>query len=218
MVLSRFERRLERLVEGAFSKAFRSGLHPVEIARRLVREVEVGRTLGVRGPVAPNAFAVRLAAADLARFETFLDALVGELAQAVREHARNEGYTFVGPVVVDIAEDPRLKLGSFKVTATIDSTIEGWGAALLLPDGGRLRLDEDSPTVIGRLPDCAVRLSDVQVSRHHAEIFRSSDGWHVRDLGSTNGTLLNGATVKDARLGDGDEITIGSTHLAFQES
>ena len=72
MGLQRFERRLERLVEGTFSKAFRSGgLQPVEIGRRLGREMDTGRTLGVRGTVAPNRFTVRISEADRARFEGF---------------------------------------------------------------------------------------------------------------------------------------------------
>ena len=76
MGLQRFERRLERLVEGAFGKAFRSGLQPVEIGRRLVREMDTGRTLGVRGTVVPNQFTVRVAEADLERFDGFHEALV----------------------------------------------------------------------------------------------------------------------------------------------
>ena len=76
MGLQRFERRLERLVEGGFGKAFRSGLQPVEIGRRLVRELDTRRTLGVRGTVVPNQFTVLLSEADLARFEGFHDALV----------------------------------------------------------------------------------------------------------------------------------------------
>ena len=102
MGLQRFERRLERLVEGAFNKTFRSGLQPVEIGRRFVREVDTGRTLGVRGTVVPNHFVVRLSPEDAERFAGFTDALERELQDAVREHARDEGYHFVGPVdVVD---------------------------------------------------------------------------------------------------------------------
>ena len=87
MGLQRFERRLERLVEGAFTKAFRSGLQPVEIGRRLVRELDAGRTVGVRGMVAPNRFSVWLSAEDAERFAGFMDALQRELQDAVREHA-----------------------------------------------------------------------------------------------------------------------------------
>ena len=98
MGLQRFERRLERLVEGAFTKAFRSGLQPVEIGRRLVREMDAGRTLGVRGRVAPNRFSVWLSPDDSERFSGFADALQRELQDAVREHARDENYHFIGPV------------------------------------------------------------------------------------------------------------------------
>ena len=107
MGLQRFERRLERLVEGGFGKAFRTGLQPVEIGRRLVRELESGRSLGVRGTVAPNRFTVRISEADRARFEGFQDALVAELTETVRDAARASNYRFAGPVEVSIAVDPR---------------------------------------------------------------------------------------------------------------
>ena len=75
MGLQRFERRLERLVEGTFSKAFRSGgLQPVEIGRRVGREMDAGRTLGVRGTIAPNKFTVWLSADDLESFSGFHEA------------------------------------------------------------------------------------------------------------------------------------------------
>src|SRR5256885_11814461 len=105
MGLQRFERRLERLVEGGFGKAFRSGLQPVEIGRRMVREMDAGRTLGVRGTVVPNQITVSLSTEDLERFAGFRDSLVAELADAAREHARDEGYHFSGPVEVTIAAD-----------------------------------------------------------------------------------------------------------------
>src|SRR5438445_3515180 len=84
MGLQRFERRLERLVEGTFSKAFRGGgLQPVEIGRRVGRQMDTGRTLGVRGTVAPNKFTIWLSRDDLERFSGFHDALARELADAV---------------------------------------------------------------------------------------------------------------------------------------
>ena len=83
MGLQAFERRLERLVEGVFTKAFRSGLQPLEIGRRLVKELDAGRTVGVHGVVAPNHFTVVLSPADYERFATFRDALASELADAV---------------------------------------------------------------------------------------------------------------------------------------
>ena len=88
MGLQQFEERLERLVEGTLAKPFRSNLQPVEIGRRLTREMDLHRRVGVRGLIAPNAFVVTLAPADVERFANFIDALSRELSDAAREHAK----------------------------------------------------------------------------------------------------------------------------------
>src|SRR6476620_12780549 len=94
--LQGFERRLERLVEGTFSKAFRSGLQPVEIGRKITRILDDERSMGVDGvPVAPNNIGVYLSTEDFDRFHSFADVLARELAELTREHAREEGYRFV---------------------------------------------------------------------------------------------------------------------------
>ncbi|HEX5097525.1 MAG TPA: DUF3662 and FHA domain-containing protein [Acidimicrobiia bacterium] len=217
MGLQRFERRLERLVEGAFTKAFRSGLQPVEIGRRLARELDAGRTLGVRGTVVPNRLTVMLSAEDTERFSGFHDALVHELEDAVREHARDEDYHFVGPVEVTLGVDERRRRGDLKVVAEIVADETGSVGSLVLPDGRRVRLGDDV-AVIGRLPECAVALSDPQVSRHHSEVRRAGNVYRVRDLGSTNGTMVNGAVIADQELHDGDEITVGNTMIRYEES
>src|SRR3569832_2352536 len=100
MGLQRFEPRLARLVEGAIGKAFRSGLQPVEIGRRIAREMDAGRTLGVRGTVVPNHFTITLSTEDTERFAGFNEALANKHADAARDHAREERYTFEGPVEV----------------------------------------------------------------------------------------------------------------------
>jgi hypothetical protein len=218
MGLQRFERRLERLVEGTFSKAFRSGgLQPVEIGRRLGREMDAGRTLGVRGTVAPNQFTVWLSNDDLERFSGFHEALARELADAAREHGRDEGYHFEGLIEVSLVLDETAKRGALRVDAEIVGGGAGTTSTLLLPDGNRVALGEE-PTVIGRTPDCAIALSDPQVSRRHAEVRRDDFGFRVVDLGSTNGTQVNGVAVKEQSLNDGDVIVVGATSLRYQES
>jgi hypothetical protein len=218
MGLQQFEQRLERLVEGAFAKAFRSGLQPVELARRLTREMDLHRTVGVHGLITPNHFRVALSSSDSERFQSFADALIRELADAVREHARDEGYSFLGPVEVELETDARQGQGEFLVAGEI---VEGPGGrpagALVLSDGSRIPLGEETVT-IGRLPDCEVALSDTNVSRRHAEIHLRDDHYVLVDLGSTNGTKVNGAGVKERVLGDGDEITLGKTQLRFEAS
>jgi hypothetical protein len=218
MGLQQFERRLERLVEGAFAKAFRSGLQPVEIGRRLTREMDLQRNVGVHGLIVPNHFKVAVSPSDHERFESFTDALVRELSEAVREHARDEGYHFVGPVDVEIEPDPGLGQGEFLVAGEL---VEGPGGAavgsLSLPDGRRVAIGDD-PVTIGRHPECEVVLDDTNVSRRHAEVRRSGDAYVLIDLGSTNGSKVNGAQVAQQALTDGDEITLGKTNLRFEAS
>ena len=218
MGLQGFERRLERLVEGTFNKAFRSGLQPVEIGHRVTRVLDAGRTLGVTGrPVAPNNVGIYLAPADFERFQSFAEALARELAEMAREHAREEGYQFVGPVTVTLVSDDTLKTGDFDVVAEIAEGAGGQVGSLVLPDGRRVRLGED-PTVLGRNSDCTVTLADPRASREHAEIRATADGFLVVDLGSMNGTHVNGVPVKEHVLHDGDEVAIGATTMRFEAS
>jgi len=218
MGLQQFEERLERLVEGTLSKPFRSSLQPIEIGRRLTREMDLHRRVGVRGLIAPNSFTVTLSPADVDRFANFIDALSRELADAAREHARIEGYAFVGPVDVQVYEGTRLRPGRFVVTAeVVEGPEEGPYAELVLPDGSRVALG-DGPVTLGRLPECDVVLNDPNVSRRHAEFRRTTGGVVVTDLGSTNGTRVNGAPVREQQLVSGDEVTVGSTTLVFELS
>ena len=218
MALQEFERRLERLVEGVFAKAFRSRLTPVELGRRIVREMDVHRTVGVRGLIAPNRFDVTLSPADHANLASFENALVNDLAAYAREHAKQERYSFTGPVDVNLSVDESLGTGEFVVDARM---LEGPGGgpvgAVVLRNGNRIQVG-DEPITIGRAPDCDVVLADAEVSRHHAEVRRADGGFVVVDLGSMNGTRVNGAGVRERALADGDEIAIGTATMRFETS
>ncbi len=217
MGLQRFERGVERLVEGIFSKAFRSGLQPVEISRRLAREMDLRRTVGVSGIVAPNRYSVVISEDDAERFESFQANLDRELVDSLREHARNERYSFMGPVTVDITTSDRLRAGTFEATGQVVAQAGGGPmGTLILPDGRRIELGAQ-PIAIGRLPNCAVNVSDPNVSRRHAEVRRNGNEFIVVDLGSTNGTRVNGSQVAgERRLRDGDVIGVGSTSITFE--
>ncbi len=218
MGLQGFEQRLERLVEGVFAKTFRSELKPVEIGRRLTRDMDLHRTLGVNGPLAPNHFTVALSPADSEQFDSFAEVFTRELAEAARDHARAEGYGFVGPVHVELHVDDSLTQGQFLVASTFQEAPGGAAVgSLFLEDGRRVEIGEQ-PLTIGRMPECDVVLSDPNVSRRHAEVRRQGNGFVVVDLGSTNGTRVNGAMVKERALVDGDEIMVGSTKLRFEAS
>lgn len=218
MGLQKFEGRLERIVDGTFSKAFRGELHPVEIGRRLTREMDLRRRLGVHGLIAPNYFEVSLSGADFARFESFIDALVRELEEAAREHARAEDYVFVGPVTVTAIEDPGLRRGRFSILSEVREGPSGLSAAsIVLADGERIVLGPEAVT-IGRLPESTVVVTDPNASRRHAEIRRVGNDVVVVDLNSTNGTRVNGAGIQERKLADGDEIVVGTTFLRFETS
>ena len=218
MGLQGFEQRLERMVEGVFAKTFRSGLKPVEIGRRLTRDMDLHRTLGVNGPIAPNHFTVAISPTDSEQFETYSDVLQRELAESARDHARSEGYGFVGPVHVELQVDDSLTEGQFLVGSAFQEAPGGAAVgSLFLEDGRRVEIGEQ-PLTIGRMPECDVALSDPNVSRRHAEVRRQGTGFVVVDLGSTNGTRVNGAGIKERLLNNGDEITVGATRLRFEAS
>ena len=172
----------------------------------------------MRGLIAPNIFAVTLSPQDATRFESFADVLARELGDAAREHARTEGYVFIGPVEVEIHSDPGMRPGRYRVAAEVREAPEGMpGASLVLPDGSRIILRSEK-IEIGRLPECTIVLSDPNVSRRHAEVRRQGGDVVVADLRSTNGTRVNGVAVRERVLQDGDEITVGTTTIRFETS
>ncbi|MST32841.1 DUF2662 domain-containing protein [Acidimicrobiaceae bacterium USS-CC1] len=214
MGLQQFERRLERVVEGVFARAFRSGLQPVEIGRRLTREMDLQRTLAPRGTLTPNHFVITLSPEDADRFAPIEDELVTELVSVARDHAAREDYVFIGPVIVELEVDEHLVEGTLDLASEMTRT--GGGATVVLGDGRRIPLGSN-PLVIGRLPECDVVLADGNVSRRHAEIRPHGDGWVLADLGSTNGTRLNGFRLTAPReLRSGDEIAVGNSLLHFE--
>ncbi len=217
MGLQQFERRLERLFEGVFAKAFRSGLEPVELGRRLARQMDRDRRVGPSGRrVAPNAFSYRLSPPDHERFASFEAVLCDELAEAAREHARAEGYAFLGRVAVWVVEDPRLSPGTFELDAEVRPAAGGGPVgSLMVPGGRRVSLDAESVS-IGRQDTCDVVLDDPTVSRNHAEVRRDGDGFEVVDLGSRNGTRVNGQGIARTRLADGDDLLIGAVPVRFE--
>ena len=218
MVLRNFEDRLERLVEGMFARAFRSGLQPVELGRKLVKEIDASRTLDVRGrTLAPNRFVIRVSPEDMQRFAQVQQSLVQELHATVREHANNEGLTFLGRVSVELSEDPDLKVGLFRVHPSYDERVllDEPNAWLEAPDGHQ-HFIKGGVSTIGRLSESDIVINDQNVSRRHAELHAVGDTYELVDLGSTNGSKVNGQRVGRHVLADGDQVTFGAITLRFR--
>jgi hypothetical protein len=213
------EHRLERIVEGVFRRS-RNSIRPIELGRRLIREMDDHRSVDVRGQrIVPNEFIVYLSPDDHAGFADIETALRTELVEACREYAREEGYHFMGPVSVELRIDNELRPGRFGIVSGLKQADPGSRpGTIVMPSGDRIGLDGPSHT-IGRLADCTVVVSDTNTSRHHARISRSGSGFVIADLNSTNGTFVNGERLTaDHRLADGDIITVGSVSLRFEAS
>ena len=204
------ERRLERFVDGAVGRFFRGGVRPVEIRHRLSREMADSRSVGVKGqPVVANHFLVELAEVDLDRFADVEESLVGELCDSVRQTARDEGWQFMGPVRVVLSSSSAVRAGQLQVEARMKEA-DGGAGVLHLANGQQVVLGAYRLT-LGRLPECTITFDDTNVSREHAEIRPDGDGFVIADLGSTNGTTVNGAAISQRRLDDGDVIALSST-------
>ena len=98
-VLQRFERRLEGMVEGTFARVFKSELQPVEVASAIQREMDERAAIVAQGrTLVPNDFVVEIAQSDSDRLDIYAESLGMELATLARDYAKEQGYSFVGPV------------------------------------------------------------------------------------------------------------------------
>lgn len=222
-VLDKFERGVERAVQGVFAKAFKSEVQPVELASALRREADTSAAVvGRDRTLVPNAYLISLGSADYERLESWEDALADELADAVTAHARQQRYAFIGPVTVGFEVDGELDTGVFRVRgARVKGTVAPATAATATPsrpvldvDGRRYQLT-GSVTVLGRGSEADIVVDDPGVSRRHVEIRLDGGSAVLRDLGSTNGTFVDGDRASTAHLVDGSTITIGRTRIRF---
>ncbi len=224
-VLQRFERRIESLLNGAFARAFRSEVQPVEIARALQRECDDKNAIVSRNrTMVPNAFIVELGATDHERLGGYSGALAEELASAVREHADEQRYSFVGPISVDFDLVDDLDTGMFRIrsaakagatTAHPQRGAQARGAPYIDVDGMRVALTGEV-TVIGRGSEADVRIDDPGVSRRHAELRLRDGRAQIVDLGSTNCVVVDGRRVDHAWLSDGTRIALGSVAVVYR--
>jgi len=213
MVLKKVENSLEKLFERTLSRPFKSALQPIEIGARLLREIDLTRRLSTQGPLSPNFIRIWLSPKDAERFDGFQKALITELEESVRQHALAEGYSFVGPVKVAIFVDDDVKSGDVLVKTAFEG---GSSEPRLLASDGRSFAIGTDPLIIGRSPAVAVVINDANVSRQHAEVWRTEQGVAIRDLGSTNGTFVNGFRVDAVSLSPRDDIQIGSLRFRIE--
>jgi Protein of unknown function (DUF3662)/FHA domain len=242
-VLQRFERRLEGLVEGAFARAFKGNVEPVEIAAALEREaLDKKAIVGAGRVLVPNEYVVQLGKADYARLSPYARQLGVELATMVQESATEQQWSFVGDVAVNLERVDDLETGVFHIRSNVvdvappeaqhtqviaaqprtPGTVGGNPRLVVSADGSSKEgVDRATPlltpvTIIGRGHDAQLRLSDPGVSRHHAQVELRGGAVWLEDLGSTNGTTLDGARVTvPMEMTSGQRIAMGSSVLLY---
>jgi hypothetical protein len=227
-IFARFEKKVEGAVSGAFARAFKGDVQPVEIAARLQRELDAEAKLLSRDKrLVPNEFKVGLSQHDHDKLAPYASTLNAELATALRNHARETGYVFNGPVKVAFELDSSLPTGRFTVDSEAVAGITPRSgrasetsinrAPLVLEVNGTRHPLQPPGLVIGRGTEADLRINDPGISRRHAQIRVNAAGPQVQidivDLGSTNGIVVNGHRVQQAALQEGSRIEIGSTRM-----
>jgi hypothetical protein len=248
-VLRSLESKIAGLVEGTFSRAFRSEVRPVEIARKLAREMEEHKSFSVSRTYVPNEYRVFLSPRDRERFAAYEEALASELGGYLLEHARRERLAMLSKPLIEFETDARLGLGEFGIQTRVvqpeqeearEPESDPMGRTMIYSNAGRvaepleerararqqtaLLLIEGRRMVVGpagvslgRSRQCDVVLDDPSISRQHAEIRPRGGSWVLTDLGSTNGSSINGRRIEQPEvIKPGDEIELGTLVLTFE--
>ena len=240
------ERSIENVFEGLFARAFKSGVKPLQLGRRLLQEVDQERDVDAQGRrVVPNSYLIQLSPADREGFADVEQTLLIELTAALREYIASEGYHVEGKARVALHTNPDLRKGRFRVESRniapdgaaepavppagdavpvlsvvpdVRSTFDHPPAVLTLSTGQRIELHEGH-YVIGRHLENDIVLNDTNVSRRHAEFVCAAGEVVVRDMGSTNGTRVNGVVISGEQLlQHGDVVTLGTSQVTFEAS
>ncbi len=228
-------------------------MRPVEIARKLAREMEEHKSVSLSRTYVPNEYRVYLSPRDRERFAGYEGALTAELAGYLLEHARRERLALLSRPVIEFETDDRLGLGEFGIQTRVvqipeepepasglEPAPEASGRTMIYSNAGRIaepleqRARIRTETVllviegrrmvvgaagatIGRSRQCDIVVDDPNVSRQHAEVRPRGGSWVLRDLGSTNGSSLNGRQIEGSEvLRPGDEIELGTAVIHFE--
>jgi FHA domain-containing protein len=214
-LLDNFEKGLERVVNGAFAKTFKSGLQPVEITAALRRELDTKAAVVARDRIlVPNKFAVHLAPRDYERMTAIGPTLIDEFTQLIQTHATAQHYQFAGGISIRLVDEPALSEGVVRIESSNLKGDVSWTPILDI-DGKRYPITK-SHTVIGRGAEADITVEDSGISRRHVEILWDGKRAQVNDLGSTNGSQLNGVPVTKAALPPDSVISLGRTRIVFR--
>ncbi len=221
----KFERGVESAVASVFSRAFQSELKPVEITSAVKKAMDTNSaTMSRDRIISPNDFVIRLSPKDRETMAQWSeDALTEEITLAVTSYATEQDYTLLGPVRIAFETDETLKSGSLQVEALIKrgavapATSSAQSGHPIIAIGPDRYLLTGAVTVIGRGSECDITVDDTGISRRHLEL-KTTPIVIATDLGSTNGSFVEGHKITAATLVDGNTITIGRTNIMFWNS
>ena len=147
-LLRTIESKIEGLFEGVFGRAFRTHVQPIELARKLVKEMDDHKNVSVSKVYVPNEYTVYLSPDDRKQFDGYEDALVGELQEYLAEHARREQYALLDTPVVKVTTDDDLAVGEFGIATRL---VAGEGEPAIAPPP-ELPVEQPAQTMIYRAP------------------------------------------------------------------
>lgn len=213
--LDKFEKGLERVVTGAFTKTFKSELQPVEIASAIRAEMDSKASILSRDRIlAPNTFTVHLGKADFERMATLGEPLITELTDLATRHALKQGFQFGAALAIKLVEDSTLTLGQIAVESSSHKLEVEWTPALDV--AGKRYLLSKSRTTVGRDDSADIPVDDGGLSRKHFEVLWDGKNAGIRDLGSTNGTRVNGQAVAEGPIAADTVIQAGRSEFVFR--
>jgi Protein of unknown function (DUF3662)/FHA domain len=213
--LENFEKGLERIVNGAFSKTLKSEIQPVEIAAAIRAEMDSKASILSRDRIlAPNTFSVSLATPDFKRMATLGESLISELTELSTRHAVKQGFQFGAALAIKLVEDQTLNMGQVTVRSTSQNTKVEWMPTLDV--AGKRFLLNKSHTSVGRDASADIQIDDNGLSRKHFEILWDGKNAAVRDLRSTNGTMVAGKKIDEVAIADNTLIQAGRSDFTFR--
>ena len=235
-LLDNLEQRLDRIVNGSFSKAFKSEVQPVELGAALQQEIDNRADTITGQTVVPNIFIIELGSVDHERLETYFETLSVELGALADAYSSEQRYTTVDSAHISFDLDSELETGVFRIRSTAAKRpADVIAASLVAQDAtpqvpltsftpeatpyltsitGEEFMITKSVTNIGRGVEADIQIDDTSVSRLHCAIVLGSEVL-VRDLGSTNGTVVDGARATESILRDGSIIKVGNITLTY---
>ena len=213
--LENFEKGLERVVNGAFTKTFKSELQPVEISGHIRAEMDSKASILSRDRIlAPNTFTVSLSVPDFKRMAALGDSLITELTDLATKHAKKQGFQFGAALAIKLIEDSSLNLGQVMVRSNTQKHEIEWMPTLEV-NGQRFIL-KVGQTSIGRDVSADIQIQDNGLSRQHFAIIWDGRNAAAKDLKSTNGTRINGRPITEVAIVGDTQIQAGSNTFVFK--